>query len=117
MKQETKRVQVSLRLPMYELIDRMSFLTKQPRSKVIAGLLEPCYMPLTRTVALLDAARDAPEEIKHGLVRAIEDLESDIEALIGVTERETEHQFDLLEKAVKSEKVNPPSSNRGVGHE
>ena len=113
-KTESKRLQISLRMPMYELIDRMAFLTSTPRSKVITELLEPCYMPLVRTVALLEAAQAAPDEIKHGLKTTIEDLETEIVSLTGLAERETTRLYDIADSAVEVGETYPLSTNRGV---
>ena len=99
---------------MYDVIERMAVLTKQSRSKVISGMLEPCYMPMMRTVAILEAAQDAPDDLKHGLVNTMQDMESEITALLGITERETTRLYDNAEKQLELDGVDPLRTNRGV---
>ena len=99
MSKRSKRIQVSLNPHMAEVIIRISELTKQSRSSVISGLLDTCYGPLVRMVALLEAAEEAPEAVRRGLLDTFEGLEREL--LSGDLE---EIQGELY----------PPSSNRGV---
>lgn len=103
------RLQISLDHEMYVTIKRFARLQNRPMSKVVSEILEAVHDPLQRTVVLLEAAQDAPRQVKEGLRQVVEDLESDLEGEMGSAIK----QLDLLlEKA--REGANPRPSNTGV---
>ncbi|WP_460985719.1 hypothetical protein, partial [Staphylococcus aureus] len=65
------RVAVTLENQTHEVISRLASLQKRSRSAVIADLLDSIVPALSRTVALLEAAREAPNEVKRGLIAVI----------------------------------------------
>lgn len=72
------RIAVTLSPPVYEVIERLAALQGCSRSSVVAELLEAVYPPLMRTVALLEAALEAPRAVHDGLRQTILGLELDM---------------------------------------
>ena len=77
------RIAVTLEKHVYETVERLAQLQRKSRGKVVAELLEAIHEPLMRTVALLDAAAEAPEEVKRGLRNVIEGVESSLVGAAG----------------------------------
>jgi hypothetical protein len=110
---------------LYETLDRYSALTGSTKGKLVHDMLEGIHHPLMRMVALLEAAKDAPEDTQRGLVNGVTQLEREITGLYeyGL------NQLDWLQP--KAPKPNtktgglnrasrgelPPYSNTGVGHD
>ncbi|MDG4143705.1 hypothetical protein L5C79_31340, partial [Pseudomonas aeruginosa] len=61
------RVQVTMEPHDHEVIARLAKLQGRTRGAVIADLLHEVIPALARTVALLEAAASAPEQVKKGL--------------------------------------------------
>ena len=80
----------------------MATLQGVSKSHVINELLESVHPPLMRTVALLEAARDAPQQVQDGLRNTLDAMElelvgdlgrnlTQLDFLVGkMTEKETE---------------------------
>lgn len=56
-------------------ISRFADLQGRSFGAVVVDLLETIHDPLMRTLAILDAAREAPEEVKRGLRQVFDDVE------------------------------------------
>lgn len=71
-------ISVRLKPHVFEVFARLAELQGRSRGSVVADLLEAVHPPLMRTVALLEAARDAPAQVQSGLLRTLEDMEMDL---------------------------------------
>jgi hypothetical protein len=99
----------------YEVLVRMAELTGNSRGAFVAELLDEMYPSLCRTVALLDAARGAPEQVKKGFAGVVDALERDIRK--GADEF-SDCSFSALEDALKGAAggdSTPVSVTRGSG--
>ena len=115
------RITVTLPAPVFETIDRMAKLTKSSRGSVVAELIESVHPPLMRTVALLEAAADAPQQVQMALKETAESLEQE---LLQATEQTNLSLDQMLQSASgsanptrgrsRARKANPRSSNTGV---
>ena len=77
------RLQISLSPHVYETIRRFAQLQGRPMAAVLRDLIESVHPPLMRTVALLEAARDAPAEVLAGLRGVTENIERDMVSASG----------------------------------
>jgi len=103
----------------HEVIERFARLQGRTRGAVIAELLDSVAPSLARTVALLEAAFEAPKEVKRGLRGVVEGLHQE---LIGVTgaASDTSKQLDMLLAQMGSDEggeagVDPHVVTRGSG--
>lgn len=76
-------ISVRLKPHVFEVFSRLAELQGRSRGSVVAELLETVHPPLMRTVALLEAARDAPAQVQSGLLRTLEDMEMDLVQVSG----------------------------------
>ena len=95
-----KRLTISLDENHHEVIERLAKLQKRPKSAVITEVVETIIPPLMRTVAILEAARDAPEEDKNGLRKVVEDVEQELNQTAG----DSLSQMDWLRSKLEGEK-------------
>lgn len=72
------RITVTLNQHVYDVFDRLAQLQGTSKGAVIAEILETVYPPLMRTVALLEAANEAPKQVRQGLKSNLEALERDL---------------------------------------
>ncbi|MNF74320.1 hypothetical protein D3C85_1059950 [compost metagenome] len=77
------RVQVTLEPQTHAVIERLAQLQGRTRGAVIAELLDAVAPALARTVALLEAASDAPRQVKEGLRAVVEGVHNDLVAVSG----------------------------------
>ena len=77
------RITITVNKPIYETITRMAMLQGVSKSHVINELLESVHPPLMRTVALLEAARDAPDQVKNGLRNTLDAMELELVGTLG----------------------------------
>lgn len=77
------RITISLNPHVYATIKRMSELGGQPMASIISEMLDSVHEPLMRTVALLDAAAQAPQQVKDGLRGSFEAVERDLYGVVG----------------------------------
>jgi hypothetical protein len=89
-----------------ETISRLASLQGRSKGAVCAEIIESIHPPLMRTVALLEAARDAPAEVLSGLKTTVEDLEKDLAASMGTGVA----QMDFLLKEISEEGAPEQSS-------
>lgn len=79
------RITISLNPHVYATLKRMSQLGKQPMASIVSELLESVHEPLMRTVAFLEAASEAPKQVKDGLRKSFEKVERDLYQVAGHT--------------------------------
>lgn len=113
-KKPAKRIQVSVSPEFYDVIKRTSDISGDSMSSIVANYLEACYHPMRRMLVLLEAAQDAPEQIKQGLRDAFDTVENEAKYLAGISEREADRMYDQIEKGVIDAQNDPLNSNRGV---
>jgi len=94
------RITISLNPHVYATLKRMSELGNQPMASIVSELLESVHEPLMRTVAFLDAASEAPKEVKAGLRKSFETLERDLYGKVG----HTVDQIDWLTEQLTGKK-------------
>jgi hypothetical protein len=90
------RVIVTLDPHVHETIQRLADLQGRSRGKVISELLEAVHPPLMRTVALLEAAREAPEQVKSGLRGTIEQMEHELQESLGGSVQQMDYLLDQM---------------------
>ena len=95
-----------LKPEVFAVFARLAELQNRSRGAVVADILESIYEPLCRTVALLEAARDAPMQVKQGLRAVVADMEQDLAAQSG----ENLAEMDWLRR-----KLQQPSAAPGGG--
>lgn len=100
------RITTTLEESTFQVIDRMAQLQGVSRGAVVSDLLNSVAVPLARTVALLEAARDAPEQVRAGLADVVTGVHDDLLDKAG----DSIKQLDML-----LGKMGPtPPSNTGV---
>lgn len=109
-----------------ETVSRLAKLQGRSKSAVINDLLESVHPPLMRTVALLEAAQDAPQQVKAGLRQTVLDLERELVGNTGsglaqmdwlrtkFTESEGGAWAGAQPAPAPPEPKQPPYTNRGV---
>ena len=86
------RVQVTLEPQTHAVIERLAELQGRTRGAVIADLLDSITPVMGRTVALLEAAASAPQQVKDGLRSVVEGVHNELLAKAGVNNT----QMDML---------------------
>lgn len=106
------RVQVTLEPLTHAVIERLAALQGRTRGAVIADMLDAVSPALTRTVALLEAAQDAPAQVREGMRRAVEGAHLEIANLAG----DASKQLDaFLDQIGSDEPLDPHVVTRGSG--
>lgn len=97
-------------------ISRFAELQGRSFGAVVVDLLETIHDPLMRTLAILDAAREAPEEVKRGLRQVFDDVERETVASAGAGLAQMDWLLVRLreESSKASAGGQPPHSNTGV---
>ena len=108
------RITVTLKQHVYDVFDRLAALQGVSKGAVIADILETVYPPIMRTVALLEAASEAPQQLRQGLKRNMESVERDLVKAAGGSLAQMDWMIDELREASKAE-VDPPLVTRGSG--
>ena len=103
------RIAITLEPRVYETIERLAQLQRKSRGSVVAELVTSIHEPLMRTVALLDAAQQAPEDVKAGLRGVIEGVESQLVGTVGGGLAQMDW---LLGRMSKGPQRPPPSAER-----
>lgn len=104
-----KRITISLDDQTYYLFKEFARIQKRPIATVITELLDQLTPPLQRTVSMLLAAENAPQQLLDELAFSFNQIAAELNEVAG----EGNAQLDMLIAALQSE-VNPPSSNTGV---
>ena len=106
------RISVTVDRRVYETIERLAKLQRRSRSKVVVELLESIHEPLMRTVALLDAAADAPEEVKRGFRGVVESVEAQLVAVAGGAIAQQDWLLRKLQKGASAHSAGERRSER-----
>ena len=106
----TKKPRLNLSLPVEinETITRLAELQGRSRPSIVLDMLQAIHEPLMRTVALLEAAREAPKEVIEGLSGVVEEVASELMQSAG----ESVIQMDFLLHQMGA--AQPPHSNTRV---
>lgn len=104
------RVAVTLDEHTHAVIARLAELQGRTRGSVIAELLDEVAPVLGRTVALLEAAAAAPEQVKAGLRSVVEGVHRDLVKVAG----DSVGQLDML-LAVAGKQVDGETGLQGDG--
>jgi hypothetical protein len=107
------RITTTLSQPTFEVIARMAKLQGCSRGSVIAELLESVAPVLGRTVALLEAASDAPKQVRDGLRATVENTHDDLVKTAGDTVRQMDWLLGAFEGSAQV--LNPHVVTRGSG--
>lgn len=111
------RVQVTLNEHTHEVIKRFAELQNKTRGAVIAEFLDSIVPPLSRTVALLDAAYSAPDDVKKGLVDYVQSAHDELLNIVSEANSEVDELVQNFNKnGAPVEGVNPHIVTRGSGH-
>ena len=105
------RIAVTLNQTTFDVIARMAQLQGCSRGPVVAELLETVAPALARTVALLEAAADAPQQVRDGLLAAVQGTHNELAGISGDALR----QLDFLLGEFDQAGINPHVVTRGSG--
>lgn len=109
------RITVTLSDPTFQVIARMAELGGVSRGSVVADMLETVAPVLGRTVAVLEAAQEAPKSLKEGLVKVAESVQNDLAASLGDASLQMDAFLsELTEASKQAKRGGPPVSNTGV---
>lgn len=81
----------------HEVLQRLADLQGRSRGAIVAELLDEVAPALARTVALLEAAAAAPEQVKAGLRAVVEGVYDDLVEVTGDGVRQMDMILDALE--------------------
>lgn len=107
------RITATLTENTYEVISRMAKLQKVSKGSVIAELLESIGPVLARTVALLEAASDAPKQVRDGLRATVQNTHDELVGISGDTIRQMDWLLGAFEGSTQV--LNPHVVTRGSG--
>lgn len=105
------RVQVTLEPQTHEVIERLAHLQGRSRGAVIAELLDSVAPVLAKTVALLEAAAQAPQQVKDGLRSVVQSTHDEFLDVSG----DMIKQMDWLFTELSGGGANPHVVTRGSG--
>lgn len=108
------RVQVTLEPATHAVIERLAVLQGRTRGAVIADLLDSVAPVMGRSVALLEAAVAAPQQVKDGLRSVVEGVHDELVAVSGLATRSMDDLFDSFSDATRAAST-PVSVTRGSG--
>lgn len=110
------RVQVTLEPETHNIIERLAALQGRTRGAVIADLIDSVAPAIGRTVALLEAALEAPEKVKQGLLEAVTAAHAEIASFAGEGHQRLDSFMEELSAfEVPADGVNPHVVTRGSG--
>lgn len=109
------RVQVTLEPSTHEVIERLAKLQGRTRGAIIADLLNSVAPSLTRTVALLEAAMEAPNEVKRGLRSVVEGLHNELVTVAGDASSQLDMLMGKLSEDAPESAADPHVVTRGSG--
>lgn len=109
------RIAITLEQETYDVVARLAELQSRSKGAVVADLLEAVLPPLRRTVALLEAAQQAPEHVKAGLRSVVEATHDDLLKLTGSGNQQLDMLLQGLGSAVSQDGSTPVPVTRGSG--
>jgi hypothetical protein len=108
------RVNVTLEPQTHAVIERLAHLQGRTRGAVIADLLDSIAPVMGRTVALLEAASSAPQQVKDGLRSVVEGVHNELLEKAGVSNTQMDMLLERLSGGSQGG-VNPHVVTRGSG--
>lgn len=109
------RIAVTLDQHTFDVIARMAVLQGCSRGSIVSDLLESVSPVLGRTVALLEAAANAPREIQEGLREVVETAHDDLVVISGDATKQLNLLLSALSSAGAQAEANPHVVTRGSG--
>lgn len=109
------RVQVTLEPETHAVVERLAQLQGRTRGAIIAELLDSIAPTLTRTVALLEAAMEAPNDVKRGLRAMVEGVHQELVEVAGDASAQLDMLMDQLSSGGVAVGVDPHVVTRGSG--
>lgn len=109
------RVQVTLEPETHAVIDRLATLQGRTRGSVIAEFLDSIAPSLTRTVALIEAAMEAPNDVKRGLRAMVEGVHQELVDVSGDASAQLDMLLDQLSNQGSDSGADPHVVTRGSG--
>lgn len=109
------RIAVTLDQQTFDVIARMAVLQGCSRGSIVSDLLQSVSPVLGRTVALLEAAANAPREIQDGLREVVETAHDDLVIISGDATKQLNLMLTALSSAGAQAGVNPHVVTRGSG--
>ncbi len=109
------RVQVTLEPQTHAVIERLAQLQGRTRGAIIAELLDSIAPTLTRTVALLEAAMEAPNDVKRGLRAMVEGVHQELVEVSGDASAQLDMLLDRLSGEGPEGEADPHVVTRGSG--
>lgn len=109
------RVQVTLEPQTHAVIERLAQLQGRTRGAIIAELLDSIAPTLTRTVALLEAAMEAPNDVKRGLRAMVEGVHQELVEVSGDASAQLDMLLDRLSEEGPEDEADPHVVTRGSG--
>ena len=108
------RTTVTLEPSTHHVIERLAVLQGRSRGAIIADLLDSVAPAMTRTVALLEAAAAAPQQVKDGLRSVVEGIHSDLVSVAGGVTTQMDDLFEALSER-RRDGSTPVPVTRGSG--
>ena len=108
------RIAVTLPQETFDVLARLAELQNRSRGSIVADLLVEITPPLSRTVALLEAAFSAPAEVRQGLRSVVEGVHDQFLAAAG----DGINQLDMLFESFSDQQADGPTPvpvTRGSG--
>lgn len=109
------RIAITLEQETFDVIARFAELQSRSKGAVVAELLEAVLPPLRRTIALLEAAQQAPEHVKQGLRSVVEATHDDLLKLAGSGNQQLDMILQGLAAAGAEGGSTPVPVTRGSG--
>lgn len=109
------RIAITLEQETYDVIARFAELQSRSKGAVVSDLLESVLPPLRRTIALLEAAQQAPEHVKQGLRSVVEATHDDLLKLAGSGNQQLDMLLQGLAAAGSQDGSTPVPVTRGSG--
>ncbi len=109
------RIAVTLPPHVGETYKRMAALQGRSAAAVAADLLVAAHEPLCRTLAVLEAARDAPRQVLEGIREAAEETERDLTRAYAGGLNQLDWIMERVRQPELPEATHPPLVTRGSG--
>jgi hypothetical protein len=104
------RISVMLDPDTFQLYHDFAAAQGRSMSSVIGEMLREVSPPIARTLSLLLAARDAPQQVLNDLAANFEKVEGEVRGMFG----DSVSQMDMLLDEIQRRTADTPSCNTGV---
>lgn len=109
------RITITLEPAAYETLTRLAAASGDSMSKIVAGYVELAMPALGRLADLLERARSAPDEVRRGLLAAVERAERELMPGAMAVKEQAEELFQGLAEGIPGGST-PVAVTRGSGH-